>query len=48
MEKNKALFGQRFIVLPNPMYGAWEKPLYDYKKNLTEDEKTELMLKKLR
>lgn len=48
VEKNKALFGQRFIVLPNPMYGAWEKPLYDYKKNLTEDEKTELMLKKLR
>lgn len=48
VEKNKALFGQRFIVLPNPMYGAWEKPVYDYKKNLTEDEKTELMLKKLR
>lgn len=48
VEKNKTLFGQRFIVLPNPMYGAWEKPLYDYKKGLTEDEKTELMKKKLR
>lgn len=48
VEKNKALFGQKYIVLPNPMYGAWEKPLFDYKKGLTEEEKTELMLKKLR
>ena len=22
------LFGTKFIVLPNPMYGDWEKPLY--------------------
>lgn len=24
----KSLFGKRFIVFPNPMYGAWEKQIY--------------------
>jgi 5'-nucleotidase (lipoprotein e(P4) family) len=23
---NRKMFGSRFIVLPNPMYGGWEKP----------------------
>jgi len=34
-------FGKRFIVLPNPMYGDWEAPIYEYKKQLTEQEKAE-------
>jgi 5'-nucleotidase (lipoprotein e(P4) family) len=28
-------FGKRFIILPNPMYGDWEKPIYSMK-NMTE------------
>ncbi len=32
-------FGKRFIILPNPMYGDWESPVYDNKKGLTEEEK---------
>jgi len=24
----KSLFGKRFIVLPNPMYGGWERQIY--------------------
>ncbi|MXV17598.1 5'-nucleotidase, lipoprotein e(P4) family [Pedobacter sp. HMF7056] len=39
VDQARAWFGKRFIVLPNPMYGDWEAPLYDYKKGLTEDEK---------
>lgn len=35
----KAEFGTRFIVLPNPMYGDWEKLLYNGK-NLDETEKS--------
>ncbi|MGE0090614.1 MAG: 5'-nucleotidase, lipoprotein e(P4) family [Bacteroidales bacterium] len=35
-------FGDKFIVLPNPMYGAWEKPLYNFNRNLTEQEKNKL------
>ena len=26
--KNKSDFGSRFIILPNPMYGDWEKNIY--------------------
>ncbi len=29
VEKMKDLFGQRFIMLPNPMYGEWEKAILD-------------------
>jgi 5'-nucleotidase (lipoprotein e(P4) family) len=28
-------FGNRFIVLPNPVYGDWESSLYGYQSNLT-------------
>ena len=28
VEKFKNEFGSRFIVLPNPMYGDWEKNIY--------------------
>lgn len=45
--KNKELFGTRFIILPNPVYGAWEKPLYDYIDTLSEQEKTQKMKAKL-
>lgn len=39
VERNKMQFGTRFIVLPNVMYGDWESSIYDYKFNLTEEEK---------
>jgi 5'-nucleotidase (lipoprotein e(P4) family) len=29
VEKNKALFGTQFIMLPNPAYGDWEGKVYD-------------------
>lgn len=35
VNKYKEEFGKRFIVLPNPMYGDWEKPIYSLK-NMTE------------
>ena len=38
-EQNKAKFGSRFIVLPNPMYGDWESAIYDYNFKLSEAEK---------
>ncbi len=40
-------FGEKFIMLPNPMYGAWEKPLYDYHDTLTDEGKTNLLKSKL-
>lgn len=47
VSENREKFGQKFIVLPNPMYGAWEKPLYDYKEGLSSEEKTNLIKGKL-
>jgi 5'-nucleotidase (lipoprotein e(P4) family) len=38
-DQNKAKFGARFIVLPNPMYGDWENAIYDYNFKLSEAEK---------
>ncbi len=38
VEENKEEFGRKFIVLPNPMYGDWEKDLYG-KTKLTEQQK---------
>jgi 5'-nucleotidase (lipoprotein e(P4) family) len=45
--ENREQFGKKFIVLPNPMYGAWEKPLYDYREGLTDEQKTLLIKGKL-
>jgi 5'-nucleotidase (lipoprotein e(P4) family) len=39
VERNKAQFGTRFIVLPDPMYGDWESAIYGYNTKLTEEEK---------
>ena len=40
-EQNKNQFGARFIVLPNPMYGAWEDAVYGDASKLTEEQKAE-------
>jgi len=31
VEQQSNLFGNRFIVLPNPIYGDWESAMYQYK-----------------
>lgn len=41
------LFGKKFIVLPNPMYGDWEKPLYKGNK-LSEADKAKQRLERLK
>lgn len=37
-DQNRGLFGKRYIMLPNPVYGTWESAVYDFK-NLTDPEK---------
>ncbi len=39
VEANREEFGRRFIILPNPMYGEWEKSVYKHKNGLSEREK---------
>ena len=38
-DKARSEFGSRYIVLPNPVYGAWETAIYDNKSNLSEEQK---------
>ena len=40
-------FGEKFIVLPNPMYGSWEKQVLKSDKKLNADEKEKLRIKRL-
>lgn len=47
IEAHKAEFGDRFIILPNPMHGSWKKVLYDYQKGLGLDEVKEKYLEHL-
>ncbi|WP_231490690.1 5'-nucleotidase, lipoprotein e(P4) family [Pedobacter sp. Leaf170] len=44
---NQTLFGVKYIVLPNPMYGDWEKPLYKGD-NLNDKEKAKQRLERLK
>lgn len=37
----KEEFGDRFIVLPNPTYGTWEKAIYDGNYGLSPEERNE-------
>jgi 5'-nucleotidase (lipoprotein e(P4) family) len=39
VKDNKDLFGKKFIVLPNTGYGDWEAALFQYRKDLTKEEK---------
>jgi 5'-nucleotidase (lipoprotein e(P4) family) len=32
VDKTREMFGGKFIVLPNAMYGDWESAIYDYKR----------------
>jgi len=42
------LFGRRFIVLPNPMYGDWLDAIYDYDHSKSQKDKAALRKKQLR
>jgi 5'-nucleotidase (lipoprotein e(P4) family) len=39
-DKVREMFGHKFIVLPNAMYGTWENAIYEYQR-LTEAQKAE-------
>lgn len=42
IEENKKLFGEKYIIFPNPMYGEWEKAFYNDSYKWTEDQKDSL------
>jgi predicted secreted acid phosphatase len=40
VDKLKDIWGKKFIVLPNAMYGTWESAVYEYER-LNEAQKTQ-------
>ncbi len=42
VDAHKDEFGKRFVLLPNPMYGDWERNIYGVGKELTREEKLRL------
>ncbi len=47
VDQMQTKFGQRFIVLPNPMYGSWEKEVLKSDQKLSPSEKENLRKKQL-
>lgn len=45
-DRDRGLFGKKYIVLPGPTYGTWENALFDYK-SLTDAEKAKIRLSML-
>jgi 5'-nucleotidase (lipoprotein e(P4) family) len=41
-------WGRRFIVIPNAIYGEWERGIYDYKSGLSAEEKASIRRGKLK
>ncbi len=48
VDQNKDKFGDKFIILPNPMYGDWEMAIYGNKVVPTDSEKAKLLKKGLK
>jgi 5'-nucleotidase (lipoprotein e(P4) family) len=46
VDKAREVWGRRFIVLPNAMYGTWENAIYNYQR-LTEEQKAEKRISSL-
>ena len=44
----EAEFGKRFIILPNPMYGEWEKTIYGGTRKIDPKRKQELRIETLK
>jgi 5'-nucleotidase (lipoprotein e(P4) family) len=39
VDKTREMFGRKFIVLPNAMYGDWESAIYEYKRTSEAEKK---------
>ena len=46
-QTHRAMWGTRWIVIPNPSYGSWETTLYDNDFSLTSRQKQERKLQAL-
>jgi len=47
-KNNAAMFGKKFIVLPNAMYGDWDGAIYQYQYDLPPKEKENMIIQSLK
>jgi acid phosphatase len=47
-EKHSAWWGRRWFLLPNPLYGSWERAVYDNQPGLSDQQILERKLKRVR
>ena len=43
----RSSFGERFVIVPNPMYGDWEAALYGYNRSLSDSVRALIRMKQL-
>lgn len=43
LETYRTNFGTKWFILPNPIYGSWDQALYNFERNLTDEEKSEII-----
>jgi len=47
LKQYRAHWGRSWIMLPNPIYGSWERSLYDFRHTLSDEEKIKLKMDRL-
>jgi 5'-nucleotidase (lipoprotein e(P4) family) len=47
VRENAERWGRRWIVVPNPIYGSWERALYDFEPDLSDAEKARRVAERL-
>lgn len=44
---SKTHFGERWFILPNPVYGSWDQALYDFENDLSDSDKARTLYQRL-
>lgn len=47
VQEHRKMFGERWFILPNPVYGSWDQALYDFESDLTETERARILNQRL-
>lgn len=43
LETYRTNFGVKWFILPNPIYGSWDQALYNFERNLSDEEKSDII-----
>lgn len=43
LDQYRTNFGEKWFILPNPIYGSWDQALYNFERNLSEEKRLEVI-----